>query len=251
MNWRQLSNQIEGAIVDKLSLDNFLSAGADAEFAHYQILGFLKRYSDDFNRNRLYPNLSELIALKRSLEAVVSGKSKLLNDLPQNLKEIDLVNKRLVFETPEIPCTPLDRVIELIRWALPFIEEAIAEGMQIYDFVEDNLAIKEVGIIPFYHDEGYCLVPDNKASLLHLIHFSLALYGSDTEKYRTLKTKILKTLEQTLVKKAPESIKMELIEEYQELPNPATFVCETDLDFPFAETIFPVAKRKLMVRLAA
>ena len=235
----------------KLSLDNFLSAGTDAESARYRILASLKKYSDDFDRNRLYPNLTELIALKSSLEAVVNGKSKLLNDLPQNLKEIDLANKKLVFESPEIPCTPLDNVIELIRWALPLIVETIAEGTQIYDFVEENLAIKEVGIIPFYHDEGYWLVPDNRASLLHLIRFSLALYDSETDKYRTLKTKILKTVEQTLVKRPPESIKLELIEEHQELPNPATFVCETDLDFPFVETIFPVAKRKLMVRLAA
>lgn len=237
--------------MDKLALEHFLSAGADAESARYRILASLKRYSDDFDRNRLYPNLSDLIALKSSLEAVVNGKSKLINDLPQNLKEVDLVNKKLVFENPEIPCTPLDKVIELIRWALPLVKETIEEATKIYEFVDENLVIREVGIIPFYHDEGYCIVPDNKASLLHLMRFSLALYESESEKYRTIKTKLLKSLEQTLVQKPAETIKMELIEEHSDFPNPATFLCETDLDFPFAETIFPVVKRKLMMRLAA
>jgi hypothetical protein len=237
--------------VDKLSLDNFISAGSDAESARYRILASLKWYSDNFDRNRLYPHLTELIGLKSSLEAIVSGNSKFLNDIPQKLKEVDLVNKKLVFEPPDVSCTPLENILELIRWALPLITEAIEEGIHIYNFVETNLAIKEVGIIPFYHDEGYWLVPDNKTLTLHLIRFTLALYESETEKFRTLKTKILKSIQQSPVTKPPETIKLELIEEHQELPNPATFVCETDLDFPFAETIFPVAKRKLMVKLAA
>jgi hypothetical protein len=237
--------------VEKLSLANFISAGSDVESARYRILGSLKSYSDVFDHNRIYPHLTELIELRNSLEAIVNGKSKFLNDVPQRLKDIDLVNKKLVFEPPDVSCTPLDNALDLIRWALPLITDAIEEGRKIYDFVEENLSIKEVGIIPFYHDEGYWFVPDNKNSVLHLIRFSLALYDSETDKYRTLKTKILKTVEQTLVKRPPESIKLELIEEHQELPNPATFVCETDLDFPFVETIFPVAKRKLMVRLAA
>jgi hypothetical protein len=40
-----------------------------------------------------------------------------------------------------------------------------------------------------------------------------------------------------------------LIAEHRELPNPATYLCQTELDFPFQETILPVAKRKLLRRL--
>ncbi len=237
--------------MEKLSLDNFISAGSDAESARYRILGSLKTYSDLFNHNRIYPHLKDLIELKHSLEAIVNGKTKLLNEVPQKLKDVDLVNKKLVFEPPDMSCTPFDKALELMRWALPIIADAIEEGRKIYDFVEENLSIKEVGIVPFYHDEGYWFVPDNKNSVLHLIHFNLALYDSETERYRTLKTRILKTLQQTPVRKPMESIKLELVEEHHELPNPATFVCETDLDFPFAETIFPIAKRKFLIRLAA
>ena len=47
----------------------------------------------------------------------------------------------------------------------------------------------------------------------------------------------------------PEDLKLTLMEHHKEMPNPATFLMDTDLDFPFDETILPVAKRKLMRHL--
>ncbi|MBK7032936.1 MAG: hypothetical protein IPH49_06685 [Ignavibacteria bacterium] len=47
----------------------------------------------------------------------------------------------------------------------------------------------------------------------------------------------------------PEDLKLALVEQHQDMPNPATFLMDSDLDFPFDETILPVAKRKLMRRL--
>jgi exonuclease V gamma subunit len=45
---------------------------------------------------------------------------------------------------------------------------------------------------------------------------------------------------------SPQAIKLDLVEERRDLPNPATYFFETQLDFPFEETMLPVAKRKLM-----
>ena len=53
-----------------------------------------------------------------------------------------------------------------------------------------------------------------------------------------------------LLLNSPELIKHYLINTYKDFPNHAAFVCETDLDFPFNESIFPVAKRKLVDLLA-
>ncbi len=128
--------------MEKLSLEHFLAAGTDPESARYRILAHLKKCAEDFDHNKLYPELSDLIALKNSLEAIVNGKSKLVNELPPNLKGIDLKKKKLIFEKQDITCSPLDAVIKLIQWALPEIEKAINEGTHIYDFVEENLAIK-------------------------------------------------------------------------------------------------------------
>jgi hypothetical protein len=75
------------------------------------------------------------------------------------------------------------------------------------------------------------------------------LFTETNERYRTLKTRLLESIEQRLVKLAPESIKRQLMEKYHDLPNPATFWCDTDLEFPYSETILPIAKRKLLAQV--
>ena len=53
-----------------------------------------------------------------------------------------------------------------------------------------------------------------------------------------------------MIKRLPETIKQEIIKERTDLPNPATYHLDTELDFPFSETIMPVAKRKMISHIA-
>ncbi len=230
----------------KLSLETFVTAGPDLEASQYRIRQAMKNYREEFTRSRLYPALAELIDLSRNLDALVQEKTNMQQQLPQQLKDVDWKNKKLIYESVQMSGSELERVVDLIRWALPLIGEIIQEGTRMYDFVDENLLVRHVGIVPMYKDEGYYFVPENRASLLHLLRYEASLYTSGSEQYRALKTSTLRSMRQTVVHHSPESIKRELMEEHHELPNPATFVCETDLEFPFAETILPVAKRKLM-----
>jgi hypothetical protein len=50
---------------------------------------------------------------------------------------------------------------------------------------------------------------------------------------------------------SPQALKLSLMEERRELPNPATYFFDSDLDFPYEATMLPVAKRKLMRYLYA
>jgi len=43
-----------------------------------------------------------------------------------------------------------------------------------------------------------------------------------------------------------ENIKSELIRHKKELPNPAVYSIETELNYPVEETLLPVAKRSLV-----
>jgi hypothetical protein len=47
-----------------------------------------------------------------------------------------------------------------------------------------------------------------------------------------------------------EAIKSDLLRFNKALPNPATFVIETELVIPFDETFLPMAKRSLVKRIA-
>jgi hypothetical protein len=233
----------------QLTINSFLSAVADHEVNQYRILQLLRGYYDEFYHNRLYPHLAHLVELVAQLETLLSEQADLQSKLPQSIKKIDLKNKKIEFESAILDDGNSENVFELIRWALPRLKEVLEEGRHIFDFVEENLTVEQVGILPVYREEGYYFVPEHRADRLHLLRYEVSLFSSNKDRFRTLKTKTLGSLRRESWFRTPASIKLELIAQHQDLPNPATFICETNLEFPFDQTILPIAKRKLITRL--
>ena len=233
-----------------LHLGHFLSAGSDVESAQYRILGGLKQARKDFSNSVIYPALRELIQLRNALKEILEKLDELRDAAtPGELKEVDLASQKLIYEKSQSAPDQFGVVEDLIRWALPRIEEAIEEGRTIYEFVEEHVHIEEVGIVPSYTAEGYLLVPDRRMYQVHVLQYSLSVFRSAGEQYRGLKTTPVKSVPQRAVHVPPQSIKLNLLSERRELPNPATYSCSTDLDFSFEQTMLPVAKRKLMRHL--
>lgn len=229
-----------------LPLDLFVRPDLDAEHARYQILGALQRVRRAFARTIIYPHLAELIKLHSTLRTVVERSEGLRNARPGTIKRIDLENQNVVYERPDLSQDQMAQVEDRIRWALPHIQAAIEEGRTIYEFVEEHLYLEEVGIVPSYVQEGYLIVPDVEAKALHILQYQLTLFTNTEERFRSLKTTHVKTVPQPFIHRSPQSVKLELVEERRELPNPATYAFDTDLEFPYAATVLPVAKRKLM-----
>ncbi len=232
-----------------LNIDLFTNVESDFEICQYKVLAGLKAISRDFKNNKIYPHLSHLIELHRSLSDILSSLQNLRNEFPKRIKKIDFVNQEIEHEVIFSAGSDLAKVEELIEWALPYIKAKIEEGKAIYEFVDEELELEEVGIIPGYTDEGYFFVPDNEESKLLLFQYEVTVFESSEDKYRSLKTAFLRALEQGLAQLSPNSIKLDLINENKQLPNPATYAFNTDLYFPFRETIFPVTKRKLLRQL--
>lgn len=231
-----------------LHIDTFLSGPRDQEARQYLVLKGLKEYYDEFSRSRLYPALSELVDLYGSIEDLLQKR----DDVQQShahVRDIDVAHQRLILEAGQDNDVDIRGMLDLMRWALPLIRKAIEEGTSIYSFVDEHVGVAEVGILPMYRSEGYWLVADSRAHQWHVIRYEMSLFSSASERYRTLKTRDIETLELDSLTASPEAIKLGLVGRYPDLPNPATYVTETDLDFPYSETILPVAKRKLMARL--
>lgn len=230
----------------RLSLDLFTRVQDDLEKRQYIILAELKAISNEFQYYKVYPHLSRLVELHRTLKDVTNRLSDLRNRFPKRISRIDWVNQTIEHEVVFVDGTDLSAVEHLINWALPQIESVIQEGAAIHEFVEQELSVEHVGIVPNYRDEGYFFVPDNQEGKLNLFRFEVSIFKSSEDQYRSLKTSFLKSLHQGKAALSPNSIKLELIKQEKELPNPATFSFDTQLDFSFSQTIFPVAKRKLM-----
>lgn len=232
-----------------LTLNLFTKVQDDVEKRQYLILSELKKISTEFQYYKVYPHLSKLVDLHRTLKEVIGHITDLRNKFPKRISKIDWVNKTIEHDVVFVDGTDLQRVEDLINWALPHIEKTIHEGVSIHEFVSEKLTVEHVGIVPNYMEEGYFFLPDNKEKKLNLFQFEVSIFRSSEDQYRSLKTKFLKSLEKDLVEISPNSVKLELIKEKKDLPNPATFSFQTDLDFSFRKTILPVAKRKLMQKI--
>ena len=234
-----------------LSLDAFSRAAYDFEQAQYRVLGGLKCARDAFAENRIYPHLGRLAKLHHTLRLVLQRSEDVRKGQPREIKEIDLDNKQVVYEWPELDEGQMADVKALIEWALPRLRETLEEGKTIYEFVEDHLSLEEVGLVPTYRREGYLLVPDREKGALHVMRYTLSALtaggGENDERYHRLKTSHLKCIDYAsgLVPE-PQQVKLDLLEERRELPNPATYFFDAEVDFPFEPTVFPIAKRKLM-----
>lgn len=230
----------------RLNLNLFTKIQDDAEKRQYIILAELKKISTEFQYYKIYPHLGMLVEIRRTLQDVIDRLSDLRSKFPKRISKIDWVNRTIEHDVVFVDGTDLKAVEDLITWALPKIDKVIHEGIAIHDYVEKELSVEHVGILPNYKEEGYFFVPDNQELKINLFRFEVSIFQSAEDQYRSLKTKFLKALKQGKAHLSPGSIKLELIREQKELPNPATYAFDTRLDFPFNQTILPVAKRKLM-----
>ena len=237
--------------MEKLTLDALVHGLGDVERKQYEVLGALKERREQFSHNRLYPWFAELLQLEEELRALIQNRDGMARHIPQRLSDVDMEHLSLVYEPAGSETPEFSRVMDLVWWALPLVEAAVEEGKGIFDFVDQHVAIDEVGIIPSYREEGYWFVPDLRAAVLYLLRYQMSIFSASNERFRSLKTVVVDSLREGALRQSPESLKLEILKKYPELPNPATFRCEVDIDFPFVETLLPVAKRKLMARLAA
>lgn len=227
------------------ALDLALFTGAtDEEMARYHVLGGLQRVRRAFAATQVYPHLAELIRLRAALRQIADEAQSLRERRPGTLSGIDLDAGRLLYEKPEAEWLLFEALID---WALPLIEEVIEEGRTLYEFVDEHSRVETVGIVPAYQDEGYLLVPDARAARLRVLRYAVALFTRAEERYRSLRTA---EIAEAPADAPPQEVKRALIAQRPDLPNPATYRLETDLDFPVEETVLPVAKRKLLQYLA-
>ncbi len=237
--------------METITFDLFVSGLRDVESTQYRLLAYLRRIRDAFARNVIYPHLAELVGLHNTLAGVVGKISHFRDSTPGRLSGVDLKAHRLVYEKSDLGLEQLDELERLIEWALPRIRAAIEEGRAIYEFVDENVILERVGIVPSYVEEGYLLVPDRRSAEMHVVRYQMSIFTGADERFRTLKTTHVSSFEAGAVAPGPAEIKRRLSKVHPELPNPSTFLLVTELDFPFKETVLPVAKRKLIHDLSA
>jgi hypothetical protein len=223
----------------------FAEGYIDFELKKYTLLAYLQEVGKYFNQNKLYPQLADVIFHYNNLVAFRENKKYLQENFPKQLTDVNLQKLQVVYERMIEDDELMKELEDIIHYAASKIKGTIANGAEIYEFVEANLTIAPVGLIPLDTNEGYLLITDRKYNNTVAYEYRLTIFEKSDEKYRGLRTDFVHKWLRS-VSNSPENIKAELIRNRKHLPNPAVYNIETDLAYPLEETLLPIAKRSFV-----
>lgn len=222
----------------------------DFEYKKYVLLGYLQEVAKSFDANKLYPCFSDIIEHYKNVVLIKNNKENLSSSFHKHLSRIDLSNLQLVYEHLEKNNSFMDELEQIIDFSIPQFEQYLQEGKKIYTFIEQSISIQPIGVLPLRTDEGYMLIKDGKKAETNVYQYNITLIQEPNERFRGIQTQYVRSFSASL-RNSFDGIKTDLIKTYKELPNPATFAFESELEFPLAESFLPVAKRSLIQYMVA
>ena len=229
----------------QLSETWFAEGYIDFELKKYTLLAYLQEINKHFNESKLYPQLADLIFHFNNLIAFRENKKYLQEHFPKKLTGIQIEKLQVLYEQMIADNELMQELEEIINYSANEMKTTISSGAEIYEFVEENLTITPIGLIPLDVQEGYFFLSAGNTKETRVYQYRLSIFEKHDEKFRSIKTSYVEMLQRTMVH-TYENIKTDLIRSRNELPNPAVYSIETQLSFPVEETILPIAKRSLV-----
>ncbi len=229
----------------QLSETWFVEGYIDFELKKYTLLAYLQQINKYFNENKLYPQLADLIFHYNNLVAFRENKKYLQEQFPKKLTLIQMEKLQMLYEQMIEDDELMQELEEIINYAAGKIKSTISNGTEIYEFVETQLNIFPVGLVPLENNEGYFFLAGGNQKITRVYQYSLSIFQTQDEKFRSIKTEYIDNWSRSIVN-TYENIKAELIRRKKDFPNPAVYCIETGLGFPVDETLLPIAKRSLV-----
>ncbi len=223
----------------------FADGYIDFELKKYTLLAYLQEINRNFQENKLYPQLADVIFHYNNLVAFRENKKFLQEQFPKKLSGLQMEKIQVLYEQMIQDDELMRELEDIIEYSATHMKTAITNGTEIYEFVEDKLNIHPVGIMPVNSKEGYFLLCDGSANATRVYSYYLSFFEKQDEKYRSMRTEYIDSWQRSFTN-TYEQIKSELLHRKPELPNPAVYAIETILKFPLDETLLPVAKRSLV-----
>ena len=197
-------------VMKTLSETWFADGYIDFELKKYTLLAYLQEINTYFNENKLYPQLSDMIFHYNNLMAFRENKKYLQEQFPKKLTGMQLQKLELLYEQMIEDDELMEKLEEITNYSAGQMKTAINNGTEIYEFVEDNLTIFPVGLLPLDTNEGYFFLNGGNTKETSVYQFRLSIFEKHDEKYRSIKTGFINSWQRNMVN-TYESIKTELI----------------------------------------
>jgi hypothetical protein len=231
--------------MEKLSKDWITNGLIDFEYKKYILLAYLQQVRGNFNEVKLYPALSDL--LERYQDALTFQKRKNLmkSGFPKEISRIDIEKLKILYEEMIEDSDLMNQLEEIVEYALPKMNDTLQIGKEIYEQVEAKLTIEPIGIMPLYVDEGYLLMELGNHKQTDVYQYKVAKFSYSGEGYKSVYLEFMESIRRG-IGDTFEGIKLQLIRAYKTLPNPATFLINSEQQFPVKETLMPITKRLVL-----
>jgi hypothetical protein len=230
--------------MDHLSKNWITEKHIDFEYKKYVLLSYLQHVNECFRTIKLYPSMAELVEHYKNAKSIKENKNQLSSHFPQRLKGIDEETFQLHYESVINDDKLMQELESILDFSLSKFAAGLQEGKQIYDFLENEISLQPIGILPIDASVGYLFLKDASAKT-EVFCFTVTLFEQPDAAWRGINTQFVRSYTRTFTH-TYEGIKNELLRENRSLPNPAVYAAETELSIPISETFLPIAKRMLI-----
>lgn len=216
----------------------------DFESKKYTLLGYLKKITQAFKSQHLYPAYDVLETEYHNLLQLKSAFSLLENRLSKNIKHIDIQNYKIVYQSIYEDDKLMQEIAAIVDFSIPQVERLLTEGNKIMVDVEQKILISPIGLSPLRLKEGYLLLNCAQTKQIAVYSYSSTFYEKADLQFPTIKTQFVGEYQRSIIV-TYDFIKQDLIKANKAIPNPATYLVSTELNIPMDFTLLPIAKKKL------
>ncbi len=230
--------------------ENWLTEGLiDFEYKKYILLAYLKEVKESFQKVELYPFLSDMVYHYRNLLAIHAKKSMIYDAFPKELSPEDLENLELNYKTILEDDAMMKEIESIIEFAIPQLKTHLEQGSVIYEYVESKCEIEPIGLTSLSVNEGYLFITQPPETETKIYRYHTTIFDNSSDNLRGINLRYILN-EKRSITNSYEKIKLKLIKEFTDLPNPATYLILSKLRFPFMPTLMPIAKRMLVKQVS-
>ena len=229
-----------------LDVKKLTSCGSDWEGNQYTLLSRVKVWTDQIRKNKLFPALQESIQTNINLEEILRENLESKWWFDSEIRARRLNERITVYEKAQQIGFQLDKLLEFVEWALYLNRPVLAEGEILRSFIDENLSIRRITSSKNYLGKGYFTLPDNKKERLNIYYYEVNWDWHKNEVIHNMGTELIRSVPFESIKASTEEFVTDFINNYQQLYDPVAFIFETDLDFPYEESMLPIAEEKLL-----
>lgn len=251
INFEQLVATVKMGTIGTFGLpkDWAYSPAIDLELKQYTLLGYLQRVKARFAERKLYPYLEQLRGHMNDLLELQRSKGFLEKGLSGELIGFDTATGQAIHARQAQP-ELLNVIDDVIGFAVPGLMQVHDAGMELREELFLHLRFSLVGLQPLHASEGWLLLRNGAEARAYHYSIPLLIERSTDLSHRNVFTRYVTTYSVGLANTF-DKIKSDLIERHPAMPNPATFVVETELELPCIETFMPLAKRMVHAHVMA